>query len=160
MVYDALDMSFRKVKINKDPHCQICSKSATQFELLDDYDAFCGALTNEAESAVQNSTISVEQLKSKIDNNENFYLVDVREPSEWDIVRIPGAVLIPKQEFLDGRALSKLPQDKQIVLYCKAGIRSAECLAAVKGAGFADAVHVSGGVVAWARQIDTSLPLY
>jgi adenylyltransferase/sulfurtransferase len=99
-------------------------------------------------------------LKSKLDNKENFILIDVREPSEFDIVRIPGSVLIPKQEFLDGTVLSKLPQDRPIVLHCKSGVRSAECLAVVKAAGFADATHVSGGVVAWVKQIDPSLPEY
>jgi adenylyltransferase/sulfurtransferase len=160
MIYDALEMSFRKVKINKDPACQICGPNPTQVLLLEDYDEFCGVLTNEAEVAVKDSTISVQELKSKMDEAKDFLLVDVREPSEWEIVRIPGAILIPKQEFLDGRALLKLPQDKQVILYCKSGVRSAECLATVKGAGFADAVHVSGGVLAWAKQIDTSLPIY
>jgi adenylyltransferase/sulfurtransferase len=87
-------------------------------------------------------------------------LIDVREPSEFEIVRIPGSVLIPKQGFLDGSALAGLPQDKPIILHCKSGVRSAECLAILKSAGFADATHVSGGVVAWAKQIDTSLPVY
>jgi rhodanese-related sulfurtransferase len=87
-------------------------------------------------------------------------LIDVREPSEFEIVRIPGSTLIPKQGFLDGTALTNLPQDKPIILHCKSGVRSAECLAILKGAGFADATHVSGGVIAWAKQIDTSLPVY
>ena len=84
----------------------------------------------------------------------------MREPAEWEIVRIPGAVLIPKGDIISGQALAELPQDKQIVLYCKSGVRSAEALAAVKAAGFRDAVHVAGGVTAWVRQIDPSLPSY
>ena len=160
MVYDALEMSYRKIKVRKDPNCPICGSNPTQTQLLPDYEAFCGALSEKAESAVQDSTISVTELKAMIDIGEEIFLVDVREPSEWEIVRIPGAVLIPKQEFLDGSALAKLPHDKKIVLHCKGGVRSAECLAIVKGAGFADAVHVSGGVVAWAKQIDPSLPVY
>lgn len=160
MVYDALEMSFRKIRVRKDPNCPICSPNPVQTQLLPDYEAFCGALSEKAENAVQNSTISVTELKEMLDADEDIFLVDVREPSEWEIVRIPTAVLIPKQEFLDGSALAKLPTDKKIVLHCKAGVRSAECLAIVKGAGFADAVHVSGGVIAWAKQIDTSLPVY
>ena len=78
----------------------------------------------------------------------------------FDIVRIPTSHLIPKQGFIDGSVLSTLPQDKPIILHCKSGVRSAECLAILKNAGFADASHVSGGVVAWAKQIDTSLPVY
>jgi rhodanese-related sulfurtransferase len=77
-----------------------------------------------------------------------MFLIDVREPNEYEIVSIPGAKLIPKGEFLNGTALEKLPQDKQIVLHCKSGVRSAEVLAIAQGAGFADAVHVGGGVSA------------
>jgi adenylyltransferase/sulfurtransferase len=160
MIYDALEMSYRKIKVRKDPKCPLCSEKPSQTELLADYEAFCGVLSDAAEVAVKDSTISVAELKSKIDNKENFLLIDVREPSEFEIVRIPGSVLIPKQGFLDGSALGDLPQDKPIILHCKSGVRSAECLAILKGAGFADATHVSGGVVAWAKQIDTSLPVY
>jgi len=160
MIYDALEMSYRKIKVRKDPKCPLCGDKPTQTELLPDYEAFCGVLSDAAEVAVKDSTISVAELKSKIDKKENFLLIDVREPSEYEIVKIPGSVLIPKQGFLDGSALSGLPQDKPIILHCKSGVRSAECLAILKSAGFADASHVSGGVVAWAKQIDTSLPVY
>jgi adenylyltransferase/sulfurtransferase len=160
MIYDALEMSYRKIKVRKDPKCPLCSEKPSQTELLADYEAFCGVLSDAAEVAVKDSTISVTELKNKIDKKENFLLVDVREPSEFEIVRIPGSVLIPKQGFLDGSALAGLPQDKPIILHCKSGVRSAECLAILKSAGFADASHVSGGVVAWAKQIDTSLPVY
>jgi adenylyltransferase/sulfurtransferase len=160
MVYDALEMSFRKVKIRKDPKCPICSENPSQKELLPDYEAFCGVLSNAAEMAVTGSTISVSELKEKIDKKDDFLLIDVREPSEFEIVRIPGSVLIPKQGFLDGSALAGLPQNKPIILHCKSGVRSAECLAILKNAGFADATHVQGGVIAWAKQIDTALPVY
>jgi len=160
MIYDALEMSYRKIKVRKDPKCPLCSDKPTQTELLPDYEAFCGVLSDAAEVAVKDSTISVTELKSKIDKKENFLLIDVREPSEYEIVKIPGSLLIPKQGFLDGSALAGLPQDKPIILHCKSGVRSAECLAILKSAGFADAAHVSGGVVAWAKQIDTSLPVY
>jgi molybdopterin/thiamine biosynthesis adenylyltransferase/rhodanese-related sulfurtransferase len=160
MIYDALEMSFKKMKVRKDPNCPLCGDNPTQSDLLPDYDAFCGVLSDAAEVAVKDSTISVTELASKIDANEGFYLVDVREPSEFEIVRIPGSHLIPKQGFLDGTILATLPQDKPIILHCKSGVRSAECLAILKGAGFADATHVAGGVIAWAKQIDKSLPVY
>ena len=160
MIYDALEMSFRKIKVRKDPNCPLCGNNPSQSDLLPDYDAFCGVLSDAAEVAVKDSTISVTELASKIDANEGFYLVDVREPSEFEIVRIPGSHLIPKQGFLDGTVLATLPQDKPIILHCKSGVRSAECLAILKGAGFADATHVAGGVIAWAKQIDKSLPVY
>jgi len=160
MIYDALEMSLRKIKVRKDPNCPLCGDNPTQKDLLPDYEAFCGVLSDAAEVAVKDSTISVTELASKISTNDDFYLVDVREPSEFEIVRIPGSHLIPKQGFLDGTVLATLPQDKPIILHCKSGVRSAECLAILKGAGFADATHVAGGVIAWAKQIDTSLPVY
>jgi molybdopterin/thiamine biosynthesis adenylyltransferase/rhodanese-related sulfurtransferase len=160
IIYDALEMSFRKIKVRKDPNCPLCSDNPTQTELLPDYEAFCGVLSDAAEVAVKDSTITVTELAAKIAGNDNFYLVDVREPSEFEIVRIPGSHLIPKQGFLDGTVLATMPQDKPIVLHCKSGVRSAECLAILKGAGFSDATHVAGGVIAWAKQIDKSLPVY
>jgi len=160
MIYDALDMTFRKINVRKDPNCPLCGDSPTQTDLLPDYEAFCGVLSDAAEVAVKDSTISVSDLAAKIDAKADFYLVDVREPSEFEIVRIPSSHLIPKQGFLDGTVLATLPQDKPIILHCKSGVRSAECLAILKSAGFADATHVAGGVIAWAKQIDKSLPVY
>jgi len=87
-------------------------------------------------------------------------IIAVGEPAEWEIVRIPGATLIPKGEILSGEALSRFPQDRQIVLHCKSGVRSAEALAALKAAGFKDAVHVQGGIVSWVNTVDPSLPSY
>jgi len=95
-----------------------------------------------------------------MDAGKDFLLVDVREPAEYEIVKIPGSVLIPKGDILSGAALAQLPQNKPIVLHCKSGVRSAEALAALKLAGFADAVHVQGGVLSWVNQIDPSLPSY
>jgi len=163
LVYDALETSFRKVRIRKDPECAVCGKNPTVTELID-YDAFCGTVSQEAADAARDSTISVLELKDKLDRRErgeeDFVLIDVREPAEFEIVSIPGAVLIPKNEFLMGDALSQLPQDRPIVLHCKVGGRSAEVLAVVKAAGFADAVHVGGGVVAWVSQVEPDKPTY
>jgi adenylyltransferase/sulfurtransferase len=131
---------------------------------LIDYDAFCGTISDEAAEAARGSTITVRELKDMMDERErgerDFVLVDVREPVEWEIVQIDGAILIPKGEFLDGSALEKLPHDKQIVLHCKVGGRSAEALAVVKGAGFADAIHVGGGINAWVNEIEPDKPNY
>ncbi|RJL33495.1 adenylyltransferase/sulfurtransferase MoeZ [Bailinhaonella thermotolerans] len=159
MIYDALEMTYRQVKVRKDPECPLCGKNPTITELID-YDAFCGAVSDEAQQAAAGSTISVGELKDMQDKGENIFLIDVREPNEYEILSIPGATLIPKGEFLNGSALERLPQDKKIVLHCKSGVRSAEVLAIVKNAGFADAVHVGGGVLAWQKQIDPSLPTY
>jgi molybdopterin/thiamine biosynthesis adenylyltransferase/rhodanese-related sulfurtransferase len=159
MIYDALEMSYRTVQVKKDPECPVCGKNPTVTELID-YEAFCGAVSEEAQEAVQGSTITARDLKNMMDAGENIFVVDVREPNEYEIVSIPGATLIPKGEFISGEALSKLPQDKRLVLHCKSGARSAECLAIVKDAGFSDAVHVGGGVLAWVNQIDPELPTY
>jgi adenylyltransferase/sulfurtransferase len=163
MVYDALEMTFRKVRVRKDPQCALCGDNPTVTELID-YEAFCGTISDEAAEAAKDSTISVLTLRDMLDARErgddDFVLIDVREPHEREIVEIPGSILIPKGKFLDGSALADLPSDKRIVLYCKVGGRSAEALAVTKGAGFADAIHVGGGVVAWVAQIEPDKPSY
>jgi len=159
MIYDALEMSYRTVRVRKDPECAICGKNPTITGLID-YDAFCGAVSEDAAAAASGSTITATDLKDMLDRGDDIFLVDVREPNEYEIVSIPGATLIPKDQFLTGVALEKLPQDKRIVLHCKSGARSAEALAVVKNAGFSDAVHVGGGVLAWINQVDPSLPTY
>ncbi|MDN4174939.1 adenylyltransferase/sulfurtransferase MoeZ [Nocardioides sp. SOB77] len=163
VIYDALELEWRKLKVRKDPNCALCGENPTVTGLID-YDAFCGAISDEAADAAAGSTISVTQLehmlKEREEGTRDFVLVDVREPNEYEINKIPGSVLIPKGEFLNGSALEKLPADKQVVMHCKSGVRSAETLAIVKGAGYSDAVHVGGGVVAWVNQIDPSQPSY
>ena len=157
MIYDALEMSYKTLKLRKDPESE-------PIEKLIDYDAFCGDLTPEAAEAVSGSTINVQTLKEWLDERErgerDFELIDVREPVEREINNIPGSILLTKGDFQNGSALGKLPQDKQVVLYCKVGGRSAEVLALVHGAGLKDAVHVGGGVAAWVSQIDPSQAAY
>ncbi|MEU8640234.1 adenylyltransferase/sulfurtransferase MoeZ [Amycolatopsis sp. NPDC048633] len=151
--YDALEMKYREVKIRKDPETPKITE-------LIDYEAFCGVVSDEAAQAASGSTITPAELKAKFDSGENFALIDVREQHEYEIVNIKGATLIPKDRILSGEALAELPQDKPIVLHCKSGARSAEALAALHAAGFKDATHLGGGVLAWAKQIDPSLPTY
>ncbi|PRW64800.1 adenylyltransferase/sulfurtransferase MoeZ [Actinopolyspora mortivallis] len=153
MIYDALEMSYRTVRIRKDPN-------ADKVTELIDYESFCGVVSDDAQQAAADSTITPQELKSKFDSGEKFELIDVREPHEYDIVRIEGSKLIPKDRILSGEALAELPQDRQIVLHCKSGGRSAEALSALHKAGFSDAVHLGGGVLGWANQVDTSLPTY
>ncbi|RRO15602.1 adenylyltransferase/sulfurtransferase MoeZ [Saccharopolyspora rhizosphaerae] len=153
MIYDALEMSYWTVKIRKDPNGEPVKE-------LIDYDAFCGVVSDDAQQAAANSTITPQELKDMFERGEKFELIDVREPHEYEIVKIDGSKLIPKDRILSGEALAELPQDRKIVLHCKSGGRSAEALAALHKAGFADAVHVGGGVLGWANQVDTSLPTY
>jgi molybdopterin/thiamine biosynthesis adenylyltransferase/rhodanese-related sulfurtransferase len=166
VIYDALELEWRKLKVRKDPGCALCGDNPTVTGLID-YDTFCGAISEEAMDAAAGSTITVttleHMLKERDEGSRDFVLVDVREPNEYEINKIPGSVLIPKGEFLTGHALSQLPgvdSGKQVVMYCKTAVRSAETLAIVKGAGYSDAVHVGGGVSAWVRQIDPSQPAY
>ena len=163
LVYDALEMEFRQVRIRKDPNCAVCGPNASVTELID-YEAFCGVISDAAAEAARDSTISVHELKEMLDararGERDFVLIDVREPVEWEIATIEGAEFIPKGEFLDGSALEKLPQDRQIVLHCKVGGRSAEVLAVLHGAGFSDAIHVGGGINAWSLQVDPDTPYY
>ena len=157
MVYDALEMTYRTIR-----SARIRPGSAIT-ELID-YEAFCGSISEEAAEAARESTISVRQLAELLDARDkgdtDFLLVDVREPGEFEIVSIPGAVLIPKNDFLIGDALASMPQDKPVILHCKVGARSAEVLAVLKSAGFSDSQHVGGGILAWINQIEPSKPVY
>ncbi len=153
MVYDALEMTYRTVKVRRDP-------AGEPITALIDYDLFCGSVSDEAAEAAASHTISATELKRKMDAGDDFALIDVRELNEYEIVSIPGSVLIPKGDILSGEALSLIPQDKPVILHCKSGARSAEALAVLHKAGFADAVHVGGGVLAWIKQVDPSLPSY
>lgn len=163
LVYDALGMTHREVRVRKDPDCVACGPAATITELVD-CEAPCGTRSLVAAEDAGESSITAPQLREWLVQRErgerDFILVDVREPHERQIVSIPGSVLIPKGRFLDGTAFVELPEDSQLVLVCRSGIRSAEALAVAKGAGFADAVHVAGGVLAWVAQIEPDKPTY
>jgi len=165
LVYDALAMTYRELPVARDPGCVVCGDSPTVTALID-YEEFCGMTTTGAgtragDDPIARATITVRELADRIERgDDDFVLVDVREPYEAQIVSIPGAVLIPKGEFMDGSALAKLPRDKQVVLHCRSGGRSAEALRVLQEAGFGDAVHVGGGVLDWVRQIEPHKTLY
>jgi sulfur-carrier protein adenylyltransferase/sulfurtransferase len=153
MVYDALDMTYRTIRIRKDP-------ATPKITELIDYEAFCGAVSEDAAEAAVDSTITPRELRDMLDSGRKVALIDVREPVEWDINHIDGAELIPKSALEAGDGLAKLPHDRTPILYCKTGVRSAEALAAVKKAGFSDALHLQGGIVAWARQLEPDMVMY
>jgi sulfur-carrier protein adenylyltransferase/sulfurtransferase len=153
MVYDALDMTYRTIRIRKDP-------ATPKITELIDYESFCGVVSDEAAEAAVDSTVTPRELRDMIDSGRKLALIDVREQVEWDINRIDGAELIPKSTLEAGDGLARLPQDRTPVLYCKTGVRSAEALAAVKKAGFADALHLQGGIVAWAKQLEPDMVMY
>jgi len=144
MIYEALEAEHSKIDIHKNPLCVICGENPTQVSLLENYESFCGVA-----SAPE---ISVEDLKKKFAANDDFILIDVREPAEFASSRIPGSVLIPKAHFFDATALDLLPRDKEIILHCRSGVRSAHCLAIIQGAGFMNSRHLGGGILAWEKQ--------
>ncbi|WP_445169243.1 adenylyltransferase/sulfurtransferase MoeZ [Mycolicibacterium sp. Dal123E01] len=153
MVYDALDMTYRTIRIRKDPETPKITE-------LIDYESFCGVVSDAAADAAQDSALTPRELRELLDSGKKLALIDVREPVEWEINRITGAELIPKSVIESGEGLTKLPHDRVPVLYCKTGVRSAEALAVVKKAGFADALHLQGGIVAWGKQIEPDMVMY
>jgi adenylyltransferase/sulfurtransferase len=157
--FDALKMKFREFKVRKDPKCPVCSENPTITDLID-YEQFCGipqaAAAEEAEPPVPE--ISVEELKRKQDAGEAFVLLDVREPYEYDIARIPGSKLIPLGQ-LHAR-LSELDTADEIVIHCKSGYRSANALRELQAAGFSKLWNVTGGIAAWADRVDPSVAKY
>jgi adenylyltransferase/sulfurtransferase len=159
IAFDALKMKFREFKLRKDPKCPVCSENPTITELID-YDQFCGIpqakAAEDAEPHVP--SVTVQELKAKQDRGDKFVLLDVREPFEWDICHIPGAKLIPLGN-LPSR-MSELDSADEILLQCKSGARSARALRLLQEAGFSKLANVEGGILAWAEQIDTSVPKY
>ena len=157
--FDALKMKFREFKLRRDPKCPVCSEHPTITELID-YEEFCGLPQAAAAEAEQETVpvIGVKELKRKLDAKEDILLLDVREPYEYDIARIPGAKLIPLGE-LPSR-MSELDSAQEIALQCKTGRRSAQAVRLLQEAGFTKLVNVAGGIEAWANEVDSSVPKY
>jgi len=157
--FDALAMKFREFKIRRDPDCPVCGERPTITEPID-YEVFCGipqarALQDELDRL---PSIKPAELKRRFDAGEKLVLLDIREPHEWDICRLPGATLIPPAEFPS--RISSLDSADSIVLYCKNGGRSGAALRLLREAGFAKAVNVEGGLDAWAADVDPTFPKY
>jgi adenylyltransferase/sulfurtransferase len=153
MLYDALEQSWRTLKVKKNPACPVCGDKPTITAPID-YEAFCG-LKEKPVSTIPE--ITVEELKSKLDKKENFVLLDVREPHEYEIAKIPGSKLIPLGE-LDKR-VGELDKSKKLIVHCKMGGRSARAVQFLRAQGF-DATNVAGGIHDWSERIDPSVPLY
>jgi len=163
MIFDALGMKFREMKLRKDKNCPLCGNNPSIKSLID-YEEFCG-ISKENDLMGENSEleISAEEVKLKLDKSENFTLVDVREPSEYDICRIEGSVLIPLgtiEAAVHPKNLDGLSQNDQIVLHCKAGVRSLKAAKMLKKLGFSHVKSMVGGIETWSEKIDSSIAKY
>ena len=159
MLYNALDMSFEFVKLRKNPRCKICGPEPEITQLID-YEAFCGVPGHDHEEGTVGSgwDITALELAEQIKNNKPVHLLDVREPHELEISRIDAAQLIPLGQLAS--RLSELDTAQEMVVFCKAGTRSARALELLLSAGFRKVKNLKGGINAWAREVDPSLPIY
>ena len=161
LIFDALKMRFRELKLRKDPDCPVCGEHPTVTQLID-YEQFCG-ITPKVAAAATSATedeneATVEELKARLDRRESFLLLDVREPQEFEICRIPGSVLIPLGD-LPSR-LSELEGRDDMIVHCKSGVRSGKAVRLLREAGYSKARNLKGGILAWINQIDPTLPKY
>jgi len=156
--YDALAMSFKTFKIRRDPKWPVGGPHPTIKGLID-YEQFCGIRGGSAPAAVASGTeITAEQLKKRIDAGENLFVLDVRNPNEFQICRIPGTVLVPLPE-LPSR-FAEVPRDREVIVHCKSGMRSAKAIEFLKSQGYSRLTNLAGGILAWAEKVDPGMPRY
>ena len=159
LLYDALGMRFRELKLRKNPECPVCGDHRTITKLID-YHQFCGVPQQPVEEStkVNDGEIDVKQVKAKLDRGDNFVLIDVREPHEYRICNIPAAKLIPLSQV--AQRISELDPNSDIVVHCKSGMRSAKACGILRQAGFQHVRNMKGGILAWSDQVDPSVPKY
>jgi len=159
LLYDALGMKFRELKLRRDPECPVCGDHPTVTKLID-YQQFCGMPHREEEAKPVATTgeIDAVELKAKIDRGDNFTLIDVREPHEFQIGRIPGSVLIPLGDL--PKKLGELDQNANYVMHCKMGGRSAKAVELLRQNGFKNVQNMTGGILAWSDKVDPTVPKY
>jgi adenylyltransferase/sulfurtransferase len=157
LLYDALEMKFRELKLRRDEDCPVCGKNPTVTELID-YEEFCGIMPEATADEMGIPEISVVDFKQRIDRGDDLFILDVREPEEYELVRLPDTTLMPLGEL--PRRVSELDSSREIVVHCRTGIRSAKAIEFLKGLGFRKLYNLKGGINAYAQEIDTSLPQY
>jgi len=162
LIYDALRMKFRELKLKKDPECPVCGTNPTVRELID-YEQFCGVAPSAPEVAVAGATdneteTTVTELKKKIDAKDDFFLLDVREPNEYQIGKIPGSTLIPLGDV--PQRVGEIPRDTEIIVHCKMGGRSATAAAFLRQQGYTNVKNLKGGITDWSDTIDPTVPKY
>jgi len=158
VLYDALKMKFRELKIQQDPDCPVCGKNPTVTKLID-YEEFCGLRRGRNDPAAI-PTVSVKDLKKKLDKKEEFLLLDVREPEEYSIAKINGSTLIPLGKVGGLAEEISRYKEKDVIVYCHHGARSLQACLTLKNKGFKKLANVTGGIEAWSQQIDPSVPRY
>ncbi|HEX5735442.1 MAG TPA: molybdopterin-synthase adenylyltransferase MoeB [Blastocatellia bacterium] len=157
LLFDALKMKFRELKLRKNPDCPICGENPTIRELID-YEEFCG-ITHQPEVTVgADFEITPVELKAKIDRGDDFVLVDVREPEEFAICRIPGSKLVPLRTVAE--RLHELSSADEIVVHCRSGVRSGQAVEFMKQAGYRKVKNLVGGILRWSDDVDPSVPKY
>jgi sulfur-carrier protein adenylyltransferase/sulfurtransferase len=160
MLYDALAMRFRELKLRRNADCPVCGDHPTIKELID-YHQFCGVPQQPAEPVAAAATageIEPAEVKSKIDRGDSFVLIDVREPHEYQICKIPFARLIPLGEL--PKRVNELDSADEFVVHCKSGVRSAKAQEFLKQAGFKKVLNMKGGILAWSDKVDPAVPKY
>ena len=159
LLVDALNMRFRELKLRKNPECPVCGAHPTVTQLID-YQQFCGlAPATKEENAVKNGIpqITVTELKRRIDAGEDLFILDVREPFEYQIANI-GGKLIPQNEV--PQRLGEIDRDREIIVHCKGGVRSQRIAEFLKQSGYSKVVNVAGGILAWSSEVDATVPKY
>jgi adenylyltransferase/sulfurtransferase len=162
LLYDALGMRFRELKLRKNPECPVCGDHPTITRLID-YHQFCGVPNPQQpapaqETKLNEGEIEVTEVKQKLDRGDAFTLIDVREPHEYRIASIPGSKLIPLGEF--PKHIGEFDPEADIVIHCKSGMRSAKACAILRNAGFKHVRNMKGGILAWSDRVDASVPKY
>lgn len=156
--YDALSMTFRTFKIRRDPKWPVGAPHPTIKGLID-YEQFCGVRGGPAPAApASGSEITPEQLKKRIDAGENLFVLDVRNPNEFQICRIPGTVLVPLPDLPN--RLAEVPRDREVIVHCKSGMRSAKAIEFLKSQGYTRLVNLNAGILGWAEKVDPGMPRY
>lgn len=156
--YDALQMRFREYKVRRNLKCPMCGDNPTIKGLID-YDQFCGVRGQEAPAPkAAGGEITVEELKSRLDRGEKLYVLDVRNPNEFQICKLAGSVLLPLPEL--GQRLAEVPKDREVIVHCKAGTRSAKAIQFLREQGYSNLKNLTGGIMAWAQRIDPKMPQY
>jgi adenylyltransferase/sulfurtransferase len=160
MLYNALEMTFQQFKIRRNPKCPMCGDHPTINKLID-YEQFCGIRRQEAATpadAVNTWETTVEDLKRRLDQQEKLFILDVRNPEEFEICRIPGSILIPLPEL--PQRFQQLDADKEWIVHCKSGMRSLKATQFLRAKGFQQVKNLKGGILAWADKIDPAMPKY